>query len=107
MIEKVASAIDSFNAANPENPIEVSQIKQKFGGLRIYHHNAPEDIRPFIDEAIEASWHTCEKCGSTTGVTTNLEGYRLTICTDCRKEIKPRVLLKNKIRIQRKKSQSL
>lgn len=45
MIEKVASAIDSFNVANPENPIEVSQIKQKFGGLRIYCYNAPEDIR--------------------------------------------------------------
>lgn len=102
MIEKVASAIDSFNVANPENPIEVSQIKQKFGGLRIYHHNAPEDIRQLIDKAIEASWHTCEKCGSTTGVTTNLEGCRLTLCPDCRKGIKPRVLLKNKIRIQRK-----
>ena len=107
MIEKVASAIDSFNAANPENPIEVSQIKQKFGGLRIYHHNAPEDIRPFIDEAIEASWHTCEKCGSTTGVTTNLEGYRLTLCPNCRKEIKPRALFKNKIRIQRHNKPSL
>ena len=77
LIEKVAAAIDSFNADHPEIPVEVSQIKQKFGGLRIYHYNAPEDLRQLIDEAIAASWHTCEKCGSTTGVTTNLEGYRL------------------------------
>ena len=34
-IEKVAAAIDSFNAAHPDSPVEVSQIKQKFGGLRI------------------------------------------------------------------------
>ena len=101
MIEKVASAIDSFNADHPETPIEVSQIKQKFGGLRIYQYNAPEDIRQLIDHAIEASWRTCEKCGSTTGVTTNLEGFRLTLCPDCRKEIKQRVITKRKIIITR------
>ncbi|MBP5549224.1 MAG: hypothetical protein J6X63_01925 [Bacteroidales bacterium] len=28
-------------------------LVKKFGGLRIYHHNAPEDIRLLIDEAIE------------------------------------------------------
>lgn len=101
MIEKVASAIDSFNAVHPDSPVEVSQIKQKFGGLRIYHNNAPEDIRLLIDEAVEASWRTCERCGTTEGVTTNLEGYRLTLCPECRKEIKPRVITKRKIAIIR------
>lgn len=90
LIEKVAVAIDSFNAAHPDLPVEVTQIKQKFGGLRIYHYNAPEYIRQLIDEVIESSWHTCEHCGATEGVATNLEGYRLTLCTECRKEIKPR-----------------
>ena len=102
MIEKVASAIDSFNVANPENPIEVSQIKQKFGGLRIYCYNAPEDIRQLIDLAVNASWHTCEKCGSTTGVNTNLEGYRLTLCPDCRKGIRARVITKRIIDYEQK-----
>ena len=102
LIEKVAAAIDSFNAAHPDSPVEVTQIKQKFGGLRIYHHNAPEDIRQLIDLAIESSWHTCERCGATEGVTTNHEGYRLTLCPDCRKEIKPRKLTLNKICIRRK-----
>ena len=97
LIERVTAAIDSFNAAHPESPVEVSQIKQKFGGLRIYHHNVPEDIRLLIDEAVAASWHTCEKCGSTIGITTNLKGYRHTLCPDCRKEIKPRVTMKSKI----------
>ena len=92
MIEKVASAIDSFNAAHLDSPAEVSQIKQKF-----------EDIRQLIDKAIEASWHTCEKCGSTTGVTTNLEGYRLTLCPDCRKEIKPRTTIRKRIELHIKK----
>ena len=101
LIEKAAAAIDSFNANHPESPVEVSQIKQKFGGLRIYHYNAPENLRLLIDEAVAASWHTCEKCGSTIGVTTNIEGYRLTLCPACRKEIKPRVISKRKIIISR------
>ena len=101
LIEKVAAAIDSFNANHPESPVEVSQIKQKFGGLRIYHHNTPEDLRQLIDEAVAASWHTCEKCGSTTDVTTNLEGYRLTLCPECRKEIKPRATLRSSVKIKR------
>ena len=92
LIEKVAAAIDSFNAAHPETPVEVSQIKQKFGGLRIYHYNAPEDIRQLIDDAVAISWCTCEKCGSTTGITTNNEGYIQTLCPECRKEIKPRII---------------
>ena len=104
MIEKVASAIDSYNAAHPDSLVEVTQIKQKFGGLRIYHYNAPEDIRQLIDEAVAASWHTCEKCGSTADVTTNPEGYRLTLCPDCRKKNKPRVITKRRIVIRRRLS---
>ncbi len=101
MIEKVASAIDSFNATNPGNPIEVSQIKQKFGGLRIYHYNAPEDIRRLIDETVEEAWHICEHCGSTDGVTTNTESYRVTLCPECRKAIGPRIPRKGHIHIKR------
>lgn len=102
LVEKVAAAIDSFNAAHPDSPVEVTQIKQKFGGLRIYHHNAPEDIRQLIDEANGASWHTCERCGATEGVTTNLEGYRLTLCPECRQLFKPREVIKKQISIKRK-----
>ena len=101
LIDKVAAAIDAFNASHPESPVEVSRIKQKFGGLRIYHHNAPQDIRQLINEVVAASWRTCEKCGSTIGVTTNREGYRFTLCADCRKEITPRVITDRKITLKR------
>ena len=101
LIKKVAAAIDSFNAAHPDSPVEVSQIKQKFGGLRIYHYNAPEDIRQLIDHAIEVSCHTCERCGSGEGVTTNIEGFRLTLCTKCRAALPQKKRLKKKICIRR------
>ena len=103
IIEIVASTIDSFNAAHLDSPVEVNQIKQKFGGLRIYHYNASEDIRQLIDHAIEASWHTCERCGATEGVTTNLESYRLTLCQECRKEIKARTTIRKRIELHRQK----
>lgn len=106
LIEKVAAAIDSFNAELPLSPVEVSQIKQKFGGLRIYHKNAPEDIRQLIDEAIEASWHTCERCGKTEGVTTNQDGYRLTLCPDCRARLTPRTKMNKQIVLRRKKNEN-
>lgn len=57
-----------------------------------------------IASAIEASWHTCERCCATEGIITNLEGYRLTLCPDCRKEIKPRVTLTRRIVIKKKKN---
>ncbi len=97
LIEKVVAEIDLYNTGHPQSPIEVSQIKQKSGGLRICHYNAPVEIMQLIDEAVAAAWHTCERCGSTTGVTTNTDGYRLTLCPECRKEIKPRVITKRKI----------
>lgn len=56
----------------------------------------------FMDEAVAASWHTCEKCGSTIGVTTNREGYWLTLCPHCRKELKPRVITKRIIDYEQK-----
>ena len=101
LIEKVAAAIDSFNDAHPDSPVEVSQIKQKYGGLRIYHYNAPEDIRQLIDEAIEASWRTCEKCGCTDGITTNKDGYIQTLCSSCREHVKRRIIIRT-IKLKRK-----
>ena len=100
LIEKVAAAIDSYNTAHPDSPVEVSQIKQKFGGLRIYHYNAPEDIRQLIDHAIEVSWHTCERCGRREGITTNIDGYHLTLCSQCRSALPQRKRMKKKICIR-------
>lgn len=38
-----------------------------------------------IASSIEASWHTCERCGATEGIISNLEGCRLTAQIAARK----------------------
>ncbi len=55
--------------------VEFVQVKQKFGGLRIYfdmvgdyldyHQNSVQEI---VTDAEKASFNTCEVCGSTEGV---------------------------------------
>jgi hypothetical protein len=42
---------------------EILQVKEKFGGLRIYVNNADEAIRQRIEAAEQESFHTCEVCG--------------------------------------------
>lgn len=96
LIERVADAIDAYNASHPDSPVEVSQIKEKFGGLRIYHYNAPEGIRQLIDETIATASHTCEKCGSTEGVTCGADGILITLCSTCRAGLRPRVIRNKK-----------
>lgn len=94
LIERVTTVIDSYNASHPESPVEVSQIKEKFGGLRIYHYNAPEGIRQLIDDAVAKASRTCERCGATEGVTTGTDGVLLTLCPSCRKGLRPRLIKK-------------
>jgi len=71
--------------------LEVVQIKEKFGWLRVYlNHPRFEDevqrqLYAAVNRAEEKSSKTCEKCGSTKGVDTRpIQGKRfsrtLTLC---------------------------
>ena len=44
-------------------PFRFTQIKEKFGGLRIYYYGGNEYIRGLIGMAECWSYNTCEKCG--------------------------------------------
>ena len=45
-----------------EHNIEVHQVKEKFGGLRIYLASYDSTVRKMIDDAEEKSYNTCEIC---------------------------------------------
>lgn len=69
--------------------IKFIQIKEKFGGLRIYATNIPENIndsvRDIIRIAESKSLTTCDVCGQT-GELRNADGWYRTRCTKHIKE---------------------
>ena len=42
---------------------EILQVKEKFGGLRVYTNQANDAIRQRLGAAAEESFRTCEACG--------------------------------------------
>ena len=77
--------ITSHEAA-PENYIPqvvLIQVKEKFGGLRIYYRGGDTHIHATVQLAEQLSYKTCEVCGkidSTVGV--NTIGWRKTTCKE-------------------------
>ncbi len=59
-----------------------SQIKEKFGTLQIYVHNATEEIDEIIDKAEALSEVTCERCGHP-GKLVAQGGWNTTLCQRC------------------------
>ena len=61
--------------------IEIHQIKEKFGGLRFYVGEVPDDVHEAINTAERQSEETCEKCGQP-GII-RYGSWMKTLCDDC------------------------
>jgi len=60
----------------------ISQIKEKYGGLRVYSdYWLTEAQEALIDAAEEESYKTCEKCGA--AGTLRQQGWWKTLCDGC------------------------
>lgn len=64
ILEPVAKYLHEYNSGHAP-PIKVVQIKQKFGGLRVYVQGVTPELRRLIDVAEQVSYLTCEVCGET------------------------------------------
>lgn len=88
LIHKLCSDI---MVLDPGPNFKVTQVKEKFGGLRFYVSGADEDkwlvIGPLIRDAENDSYKICEHCGTREEVTVNKRGYIQTLCDSCRKGI--------------------
>ena len=68
--------------------IKFNQIKEKFGGLRLYYTLDIDEqpirdlIESYIEKAENESYHVCEICGSRENVTTE-GGWLRTLCATC------------------------
>ena len=63
-------------------PVTFDQIKEKWGGLRIYYIGGDDYIRGVVDMAEEMSYKICERCGCPGSP--NKQGWVMTLCNKCR-----------------------
>ena len=65
--------------------IRASQIKEKFGTLRVYITSGNDEIHDLISEAEALSAETCEECGLP-GTDKGSTGWISTLCKGCRQK---------------------
>jgi len=66
LVYNLSEKLQQLIATLPEDKrkdYKVVQVKQKFGGLRVYMHKSTNEIHNLIDAAAELSFKTCETCG--------------------------------------------
>jgi len=65
-------------------PVAFDQIKEKYGGLRIYYNGGDDYVDGVVDMAEEMSFKICERCGNKGTPTKG--GWITTLCDFCRQE---------------------
>lgn len=63
-------------------PVRFDQIKEKFGGLRVYFSGGDEYVEGLVGMAESFSYKTCEVCGNRGKP--NEGGWITTLCDECR-----------------------
>lgn len=76
-----ADLVNACYDITDEHHIVVTQIKEKFGGLRFYVGSAPIEVFGQIDTIIEKSYHICEDCGAAGKLRQG--GWTRTLCDAC------------------------
>jgi hypothetical protein len=62
--------------------IQVTEIKEKYGGLRIYLDGDTDEIFELTQMAEEQSYNVCELCGKP-GKLHRVNGWYMTRCEEC------------------------
>jgi hypothetical protein len=89
LIEPLIDYIEEYNSKveKEEYKIVITQIKEKFGGIRFYVRNAPEELRDMISDAESDAYEICEFCGSDEDVGQTADGWIITCCKKCAKTL--------------------
>jgi len=74
---------DIITYQDKENPVEATQVKEKFGGLRFYISGGNDAVYDLITIAEDVSYTMCEMCGSKNDVHLTKGGWIKTLCSDC------------------------
>jgi hypothetical protein len=74
--EKLASLPEYF-------PVKFDQVKEKYGGLRLYFSGGDKYVEGLVSMAEAMSYKICEVCGNKGQP--NEGGWITTLCDSCRK----------------------
>ena len=88
LLTPIIEYVEEYNKDTEEdNQIKFLQIKEKWGGLRVYTNFGTRELFDLIDKAEEESYNVCEFCGSREEVGMTLSGWNSTTCLDCVKKM--------------------
>ena len=84
LVKDALTRIEALGNAN----LDVLQVKEKFGGLRIYLSLDNDETDAIITEAEQEALKTCEACGSRESVELRGGGWLQTLCNPCEEKRK-------------------
>jgi hypothetical protein len=85
LCEKIQAEIDSDPEAYKD--LEFTQVKEKWGGLRVYLNYYYPKIEELVDDAEAKSFETCEVCGKP-GKLREDRSWIVTLCDECNEKEK-------------------
>lgn len=85
LIQPIIDYVKKYNSDHPklDEQIKFLQIKEKYGGLRIYTNFGNKELYDMIDKAEDESYQVCETCGSREDVGLKFDGWYETMCHKC------------------------
>lgn len=88
LYEPIIDAVAEYNLKQEkeDDKIEIHQIKEKFGGLRVYLSKYTNELRDIIEAAEEVSFNTCEICGKHIDKPITENHWIYSECEECHKK---------------------
>lgn len=83
ILERLCQEIRGRVVKHHAPQVKFTQIKEKFGELRIYYSGCDKHVDELIDLAVIASKSVCEMCGAQGASQRTCHGWIKTLCTDC------------------------
>jgi hypothetical protein len=80
--EKNVGNEKGFRHNKDYEPVKFDQVKEKFGGLRVYFSGGDEFVRGLTNMAEAISYSVCEDCGNKGKP--NESGWIHTLCENCK-----------------------
>lgn len=83
VLERMFEGMEDVRKEDSLGKLKVIQVKEKFGGLRVYMRGGNSRIRDLIEQAEYECYYTCEACGGPSEGVRNQGGCYTNLCDLC------------------------